>query len=88
MLDGIKQFGILIYQVFEIFFERRSGYVYLDMWSVGCIVLELFLELFVWLVFVDIDFVVYIVGCMKDKKKLVRFFVRFCNKIQLEKQNG
>lgn len=67
--DGTKQPGTPTYQVPEILLERRSGHVYSDMWSVGCTVLELFLELPAWSVPVDTDPVAYIVGCMKDKKK-------------------
>lgn len=66
--DGTKQPGTPTYQVPEILLERRSGHVYSDMWSVGCTVLELFLELPAWSVPVDTDPVAYIVGCMKDKK--------------------
>lgn len=66
--DGTKQPGTPTYQVPEILLERRSGHVYSDMWSVGCTVLELFLEVPAWSVPVDTDPVAYIVGCMKDKK--------------------
>lgn len=53
--DGTKQPGTPTYQVPEILLERRSGHVYSDMWSVGCTVLELFLELPAWSVPVDTD---------------------------------
>lgn len=66
--DGTTQPGTPTYQVPEILLERRSGHVYSDMWSVGCTVLELFLEVPAWSVPVDTDPVAYIVGCMKDQK--------------------
>lgn len=74
--DGTKQPGTPTYQVPEILLERRSGHVYSDMWSVGCTVLELFLELPAWSVPVDPDPVAYIVGCMKDKKKTSRILCK------------
>lgn len=67
--DGTTQPGTPTYQAPEVLLERRSGHVYSDMWSVGCTVLELFLEVPAWSVPVDTDPVAYIVGCMKEKKK-------------------
>ncbi|XP_052713079.1 uncharacterized protein LOC128187043, partial [Crassostrea angulata] len=42
--DGTTRPGTPTYQAPEVLLERRSGYIYSDMCSVGCTVLELFLE--------------------------------------------
>lgn len=68
-LDGTTQPGTPTYRAPEVLLERRSGHVYSDMWSVGCTVLELFLEVPAWSVPVDTDPVVFIVGCMKEKNQ-------------------
>lgn len=68
-LDGTTQPGTPTYRAPEVLLERRSGHVYSDMWSVGCTVLELFLEVPAWSVPVDTDPVAFIVGCMKEKNQ-------------------
>lgn len=56
------------------------------MWSVGCTVLELFLEVPAWSVPVETDPVAYIVGCMKEKiqpDSLQDFATKFCQKSRM-----
>jgi serine/threonine protein kinase len=84
--DGTSQPGTPSYQAPEVLLDRRSGNASSDMWSIGCTLLELFLEVPAWKVPVDADPVVLIVSRMKEK--VTRLNARLCRKIQSSKHDG